>query len=273
MKMLLLERPMWIIDSDMTARNYFKIYLEPAFLICAVVLALAGATMPKMINSFGGIMKKEPLPLKKSLVLLDANGLGSYKVVSKTQIENEDILKTLGTEDYIQWTLEDTNAPSDSSTRYCMLFITYYGKPDKVPHVPEVCYVGAGNNQVESDEVTLKLNIDGKERQIPGKYLVFMSSQTNQYQPGSKFPMMYNFSVNGEYGCSRKDVRIGLNKNIFGKYSYFSKVEWKFYNLRLGMVCYPDKKETIAASAKMLNVILPILEKEHWPSLKDIPVK
>jgi len=249
-----------------------KVYLEPAFLICAAVLLLSGASMPRMIKSFGGITKKEPLPLKKSLDLLDSKGLGPYKVVSKSRIDNEDVIKSLGTENYIQWVLEDTNAPPDSKVRNCTLFITYYGMPDQVPHVPEVCNMGAGNQLVESENVQFKINIDGKERQIPGKYLVFMSPSSNPYQPAINFPVMYNFSVNGEYGRSREDVRISLNKNIFGKYSYFSKIEWKFFSSRMGMAVYPDKAEAISASKRMLSVILPILEKEHWPNLNDIPV-
>jgi hypothetical protein len=53
---------------------------------------------------------------------------------------------------------------------------------------------------------------------------------------------------------------------MFGKYSYFSKVEWKFYNIKFGSSTYPDKQEASAASEKLLGVILPILEKDHWPS-------
>jgi hypothetical protein len=50
--------------------------------------------------------------------------------------------------------------------------------------------------------------------------------------------------------------------------SEFSKVEWKFFNTGLagqqGSV-YPTKEEAVTASQKLLGVILPILEKEHWP--------
>ncbi|MHC4084712.1 MAG: hypothetical protein ACYSU3_07240, partial [Planctomycetota bacterium] len=55
---------------------------------------------------------------------------------------------------------------------------------------------------------------------------------------------------------------------IFSKYSYFSKVEWKFFNIRFNKLIYPGKEEAIAASQKLLSVILPILEKEHWPIVK-----
>jgi hypothetical protein len=55
-----------------------------------------------------------------------------------------------------------------------------------------------------------------------------------------------------------------LNKNLFGKYSYFSKIELVF-NQSLSA---PSKQEAIEASEKVLGVILPILEKDHWPDWK-----
>src|SRR4030042_1915767 len=92
---------------------YIKYYVQPAFLICAVVLATAGASMSIAIKSFGLYLKKEPCPLKKPLDLLDEKGLTPYKVISKGKIENQDVIETLGTEDYIQWVLEDLDSPAN----------------------------------------------------------------------------------------------------------------------------------------------------------------
>ena len=246
----------------------YQSYLQPAFLICAAVLAIAGSGMSIAIKSFGVYLKKEPLPLRKSLDLLDENGLAPYKVVSKDKIENEEIVKALGTEDYIQWTLEDTDAAADSAMRYCLLFITYYELPDRVPHVPEECYTGGGYQKLTSDSVTFEINKDGIEEKIAGRCLVFGAVNSNAWQGDIKFPVLYFFNVNGVYAGSREDARIVLNKNIFGEYSYFCKVEWKFFNSRFGVAIYPDKEEAAAASQKLLSVILPILEKQHWPDIK-----
>ncbi|MBE3143177.1 MAG: hypothetical protein IMZ61_04535, partial [Planctomycetes bacterium] len=71
--------------------------------------------------------------------------------------------------------------------------------------------------------------------------------------------------ANGKYG-DRDDVRKTLNRNLFGKFSYFSKVEWKFFNRTPGRITYPNKQEALAASEKLLTFILPVLEKEHWPN-------
>jgi len=230
------------------------------------------------IKSFGVCLKKEPLPLKKPLELLDESDLSPYKVVSKEKIESEDVIESLGTENYIQWELEDTNTSSGTAVRYCELFITYYDLPDYVPHVPEECYIGTGFQLLASDSVTFEINRASarhknsgpdqspfQTQKIPGKYLVFTSTSLGHWQSSPKIPVLYLFNVNGVYTDSREEARMTLNKNIFGKYSYFSKVEWKFFNEKYGARIYPTRTEAIMASEKLLAVILPVLESQHWP--------
>jgi hypothetical protein len=233
-------------------------YLQPPFLICAGILLLSAIVMPKPV-------KKEPMPLKKSLDLMDENALAPYKVVSKHKITNQEVIESLGTKDYIQWLLEDSDTSADSPIQKCSLFITYYDLPDRVPHVPEECYSGGGNQRLASDSVTIEINKQGKVEKIPARYLVFASTNSNIWGTDTRFPVLYLFNVNEVYANSRDDARFALNKNIFSKHSYFSKVEWKFFNTRFGQTIYPNKEETITASRKLLRVILPVLERDHWP--------
>ena len=205
------------------------------------------------------------MPLKKALDLIDEKALAPYTVISKQEITNDEVLESLGTKDYIQWILEDSEAAADSTVKKCSLFITYYGISDRVPHVPEECYTGGGHQRLTSDSVTLDINKGGAKEQITARYLVFSSTNSDFWGMDTKFPILYLFNVNKDYANSRDDVRFALNKYIFSKYSYFSKVEWKFFNTRFGKPIYPSKEETITASEKLLSVILPILEKEHWP--------
>ena len=244
-------------------KNNLHVYLQPAFLLCVIVLAAAGSGMSYAIKSFGVYLKKEPLPLKKSLELLDESNLSPYVVVPpKIKIENEEVLKSLGTEDYIQWVLEDTDADTYNSVKRFMLFITYYRIPDRVPHVPEECYSGGGFQRLASDAVDFEINNDdGFRKSIDGKYLVFGSMNANLWRSTDKFPVLYLFRVNGEYAGSREQARVILNKNLFKKNSYFSKVEIVFNQ----GPDIPDKKNAVAASQKLLTVILPILEQEFWP--------
>ena len=222
-------------------KNNLRVYLQPAFLLCVAVLAVAGSGMSFAIKSFGVYLKKEPLPLRKSLELLDESDLSPYVVVQpKLKIENEEVLKSLGTEDYIQWILENTDAQINSHVKRCMLFITYYRLPDRVPHVPEECYAGGGFQRLASDSVNFEINNNaGFEKDIEGKYLVFGSKNANLWRSTDKFPVLYLFRVNGEYAGSREQARVILNKNLFRKHSYFSKVEIVFNQAPDA----PDKKD------------------------------
>ncbi len=250
-------------------RDVIKIYFQPAFLICAATLAAAAGGMPMMISGFEVYLKKEPIPLKKSLDLLDERELASYKVVSKEKIENEEVIKSLGTEDYIQWVLDDADAPADSPVRKCLLFVTYYKLPDQVPHVPEECYVGSGYQRLSSDAAMVEIDKQGGSREIPVRHLVFTGAKSGSWGINTEFSVLYLFNVDGIYANSREDVRLALVKNIRGRHSYFCKVEWQFFNIKFDTKIYPSKEDAIAASQKLLGTILPVLEKEHWPDREN----
>jgi len=224
------------------------------------VLAIVGGGMSIAQKKLGLALKKQPLPLKRSLDLIDEAALAPYEVVAKLKIENEEVLKSLGTSDYIQWVLEDPRQPTESPVRRVMLFVTYYASPDRVPHVPEECYTGGGYQRLATDEVRFRIGESGQQREIPGRCLVFGTSDTDLVL-AARFPVLYFFRVNGQYAASREGARMALNRNIFNPYSYFSKVELVF-NQSLSA---PTKAEAVAVAEKLLAVVLPQLEAYHWP--------
>lgn len=236
-----------------------KIYLEPAFVVCVLVLSLSGVVMSKFY------IAKEPWPPVKSLNLLDESDMEPYRVVMKSEIKDKDTLAQLGTEEYIQWVLEDAEVSEDSPVRKALLFVTYYPLADVVPHVPEHCWVGAGYNLLASDAMDYTLKKDGVEKKVPGMRLVFQGGSSGFWEKLSQFYLM---NANGIYARDRNSARFALNKNIFKKHSYFSKVEWNFMT-GSGMPSYLDKEEGRKAGEKLLAVVLPILENKHWP--KDSP--
>ncbi len=240
-----------------------RVYAQPAFVICALVLAVGAVGMSMTMRKLGVILEKAPLPLRKSLDLLDDGGLAPYEVVPpKLKIENKEVLKSLGTNDYIQWVLRDAEAPTGSDVERCLLFITYYRLPDRVPHVPEECWTGGGYQRLRSERVTLHIDDKaGFQTQIPARYLVFGPRKTNLWQNRQRIPNLYFFKVNGQYAGSREEARIALNKNLFGKSSYFCKVELVFNRSS----AVPSKETAVRASEKLLSVVLPVLEREHWP--------
>jgi hypothetical protein len=248
-------------------RLNMSVYFQPAFLICVVVLVLAGIAMDRLH------VEKAPFRLKKPFELFEETSLNHYTVISKEKIDNEEIVRELGTTDYIQWLLEDSDAPADSALRKCLLFVTYYELPDYVPHVPEECYIGAGHRVLASDSVEFRIGDVLKRPEyenIKGRYVVFSTTNSQDWRGDTKFSILYLFNVNGVYTDSRESARWILNKYVFSKYVYFSKVEWKFFNTKFGETIYPRKEEAVAASEKLLTAILPVLEKEFWP---DWPAK
>jgi len=246
----------------------FVVYTEPSFLTCVMVLVLACSFMSFAIEGFADFVKKTPWPLKESLDLLDESAIRPYKVVAQNKIENERIVQELGTNDYIEWTLEDTESKPESPVRYCSLFITYYPMPDRVPHVPDECYVGVGYQRREGQNINYTVNLEGVEKELPARYVVFSGSNDNQWG-NSKFQVFYLFRVNDQYCGNRESARVALDKNIFGDHSYFSKVEWKFFNNNFGIQNYPELDEAMEASQKLLSVILPVLERDHWRELGE----
>ena len=261
-------------------------YLKASFLVCVALLLAAATTKTVVIQKLGVFLTKEPVPLQHSLEDLNEAALTPYVVKDKATIQNRDVLESLGTDEYIQWILEDTEAEPASPTRYCSLFITYYtGNPDMVPHVPDECYVGGGNSRISADlvgliiqvpkkgdEVSIEVPITRTEK-IPFQYVVFGNIGQSTIQSEVRFSVQYLFHANGKYCGSRTETRKTLGQNFFSKYSYFAKVEWKFYGAdSFGMV-YPDKEQTLAASEKLLTALLPELEKNHWPDWEAINAK
>lgn len=243
-------------------RQDIRVYLQPAFVICAVVLVVSGMVVSKIK------IEPEPWPLKKSLDLLDEEDLGPYKVVDKIKISNEEIVKALGTNDYIQWILDDTDEAISSDVKKCLLFITYYELADRIPHVPEECQTGAGNDLLASDRFKVEIDRDDGNENVSVRHLVFSRAKASVWHLDKKFSVFYIFSINRTYASGRDSARMALNRNVFGKHTYFSKVEWNFLT-NSGTQSYLSKEKAVAACEKLLTAILPVLERDHWPDLEE----
>jgi hypothetical protein len=251
--------------------GFLKHYARPAFLLCVAVLALAASGMSLIQSYFKLWLEKEPIGLKKSLDDLDESRLGPFTVKEKIKIQSNDIVDSLGTEDYLQWVLVDNEADPQNSASSLMLFITYYGKADSVPHVPEECYTGGGFRKKSSDPITFEVagvadDERGSGRKIPGRYVIFARSGSSVRSSGLSFPVLYLFNVNCTYASTRNDARFILGRNIHGKHSYFSKVEMVFNQVRNP----PDRASATTTCEKLLSVLLPVLEQDHWPDVNDL---
>ena len=242
-------------------------YLKASFLVCIAVLLVAASTKAIIIKQLGVKLIKLPINLQTPFDDFDENALKPYEVVNKRKIQNREILESLGTEEYLQWVLKDSDAELSSPIRFCSLFITYYtGNPDMVPHVPDECYQGAGNEFQSGQTLSVELPEQGK---VGFQSIKFRQTNQDSLQGSVNFSVQYLFHANGQYCQSRTETRTTLF-DWFSRYSYFCKVEWKFFGQDAFGPIYPDKEQTLEASSKLLSVLLPEMEKNHWPNWEKI---
>jgi len=245
-------------------------FFKPSFVVCAALLLTAAVSKEAVIRVFGVHMTKLPIPLQHPFDELSEGALLPYTVKEKTKIQNQDVVESLGTEEYLQWTLENPDTTPNSPTRYCSLFITYYtGNPDMVPHVPDECYVGGGNVLVSTQTLDVDVERQIEPQSISFQYALFGRTDKNTLKE-EKFSVQYLFHANGRYHGSRTDTRLALGSNWRSKYSYFCKVEWKFYGFDAFGLVYPDQEQTLEASGELLSVLLPELERNHWPDWQAV---
>ena len=251
------------------AATGMKSVFKPAFVVCVAVLLSAAIAKEAVIRVLGVQMTKQPIALQHPLEEMDDTPLAPFELKNNSRIQNRDVLESLGTEEYLQWILEDSEAEPTSPTRYCSLFITYYtGNPDMVPHVPDECYVGGGNTREKAETVSIRdCRPDGEDLRF--QYVAFKNVDRETMRE-DKFSVQYFFNANGKYSENRTDTRLILGSNWFSKYSYFCKVEWKFSGVSSFGPIYPDKEQTLQASGKLLERLLPELEKNHWPDWEKI---
>jgi len=256
--------------------SVLKQYTKPAFLICVAVLILATFGMNATKKKMKVLLEKDPIPPKISFDLVDESKLSPFKVVKRMSVEGKDLIRALGTDDYLKWVIEDAESDSSDPTHTMVLFITYYRKADAVPHVPEECYTGGGYKKDSAKSTSITFNVpadindpNGTVRKVPGQYLVFEKAAVEFWQKSASFPVAYFFCVNGKLANTRSQARLILASNLTGKHSYFSKVEMVFNASGTA----PDMEQTVKACERLLSVLLPVLEQDHWPGEQDLMPK
>lgn len=233
---------------------------QVAFWICA--LLLGGTCASSLYLQKGKYLDKAPVPLHKELARLDKAQLSPYVFSSKQPAAlSDEVVEALGTREFIQWRLEDTRRPPSDPLRYALLFVTYYtGGRALVPHTPERCFLGAGFTQL--DEWNLRFPLKGVEQtggssDVSAKGLVFGMDGAS----GAQQVVFYTFYANCEYACEANYLRVALNNLSLPK-SFFSKVEVCFAGDETNPI---NPKEATKAAQGLLEVVLPVLMREHWP--------
>jgi len=251
-------------------RQYFtgpwiRLMRQPSFVVCMVILLIGALGLSAGAKWLKWNFRKEPAPLRKLLSELERDALSPYQFVAERRMSPE-IEKELGTTEYIDWTVEDTSAPSEP-TRYLRLFVSYYtGNLDKVAHVAEICLTANGGkvDNITDYEVSVPgCGLEDAGNELPLRIIDVEFPQIKQRS--QQQTVAYFFSVNGDYCCTRTQVRLKAN-NWRDRYAYFSKVEVSLPG--------PDilsRAEALAAAAKLCRTVTPILWSEHWPDWENLP--
>ena len=234
-----------------------RLLKQPAFLVCVMLLAICAGGLHFAAAKMKWHFRKEALPLKKPLDQMDLSRIAPYEVVEEFEI-SEEIEAELGTKDYIQWVLRDTSRPSQDPLSLVSFFVTYYtGNPDKVPHVPDVCYVGGGGNVHGKQNVNLAVSdAHGQRLEMPYRLL---NIQVPGWSGLDERLVGYTFAVNGTFACQRDQVRL-MQNSIRDRYAYFSKIE-VFFPLA-GRV---ERQQVVTAMETFLDSLMPVLLSEHLP--------
>jgi hypothetical protein len=235
--------------------------------VCLAVLAVAAAGMHSVTSFLNVYLRKEAVPLKKPLSSFDTRKLGPrYERHPRTDALpplTADVVESLGTEEYLQVYLRDTEAPPESPTRVAHLFVTYYtGNPDMVPHVPDECYAASGYDLVSRDTRAIPVaGVGAPDDQIPLRVLQFEAGRRSQFALGEAelATVMYFFHTNGEYVTTRNGVRRVLS-NPFDRYAYYAKIEVTFEGER---GTRPDPDAAVAAAGPLLERVMPVLLEDH----------
>jgi hypothetical protein len=220
-----------------------------------------------MMRHMGGYLEKGPVALHRVLSELRKDQLEPYRV-SHVESLSDEIIDGLGTKEYIQWYLEDPRRPVGDPLGFIGLFVTYYtGGRTQVPHTPERCHLGAGWSASEGRS-TLRFEIpgpDGKPQSVEAIALQFNRPGLVDEQ---KRTVVYTFYVNSAFTCDRTAIRLRLGDPRVSK-CFYSKVEVSFTGRDSGL-SNPDPQQAADAAREVLQVVLPVLVRDHWPRYEEL---
>ena len=236
--------------------------LTAPFVISVAILGVTAVGLPWATHVMRIVLTKEAIRLRSPLPRLDKGGLGPYVFRDKQDLDTA-VVEALGTNEYIYWRLEDTSygASSLDPRRFARLFVTYYtGRPDPVPHTPDVCMLGSGYTTEEKENIIFAVGSLADSAEVPVRVLTFVKSGVFD---SDKMTVVYTFHCNGRFAETRNAVRRMVN-NPLDRHAYYSKVEVVF-GWHGARPRYPSRKDVIVAAEKLLSYVLPLLVEEHWP--------
>ncbi len=254
-----------------------------SFIVPVVVLASAAAGFGAGIRLTGIYLQKLPIyaPEGRSVRAIP-RVTASWEQVGEDRLEKPEILKVLGTENYITRTYKERNPADPKRPGVIELHIAYYtGMIDTVPHVPERCFVGGGLDMIQASTVVpVPLNTADwvADENVPAsmKGHIFTANaldehgnrirrvrlprdpqtiamNASRYRASKSLELTagYFFIANGGVVPTAEQVRL-LAFNLEDDYAYYMKVQ-------VSSQFVADAKELASLSARLLDEMLPHL--------------
>ncbi len=232
--------------------------LNAPFAVALILLTTAAILAGPVSRWLDFKQKKDPILLRNPLSTLIPETLEPYRITRRLLLEAA-VLEALGTNDYINWRLEDTSVPASDPLRNVTLFVTYdTGGRNLVPHTPDECFLGAGYEQAQPHENTdvFLPSLGPHNSSIPVRVCTFARTAIFNHQPVT---VIYTFGCNGQFAASRTAVRFLIN-DPRNSYAYFSKVEVQFPGA--------SREASIEGARKLFDRVLPVLIRDHWPDFE-----
>ncbi len=229
------------------------------FVVASFILIGAAILVGPVAWSMNFRQAKAAIPLRKPLSAMDVDRLMPFRVVERTTLDGP-VIDALGTDQYIQWRMEDTSLPSGDPLHDVQLFITYdTGGQNLVPHVPDECRLGAGYQPARPHENRdVPIDAASVPQKVPMRVCTFVKTAVFQRDEQT---VVYLFHANGEFAATRDAVRILIN-DPRDRFGYFSKIEISFPRA--------SREDNVKGAAKLLGKLLPVLVGDHLPDFDAV---
>jgi len=211
------------------------VYGSIHFLIAASILLACAIGINATIEAIGYVLAKAEVPLVRSLEELSEQHGPRFELARRVDRGDvivggkyrmpADVVKTLGTEDFITWLFEDHLLSEPDTPAYVKLHLAYYtGLLDATPHVPDNCMLASGY----AEDITFKRSVTWSVPGLTGSWREHWESfEVAQRgfvnEEGNRSIVYYVFSANGK-PCGRDGTRMMMS-NPFTKYCYYMKIE------------------------------------------------
>jgi hypothetical protein len=206
----------------------------------------------------------KPVAIRKPLTEMEADLRTAFPGwTARREKLPKEVEATLGADEYL-----DLEMSSPDGGCSVLIFVTYYANAmSKVPHVPWVCMTQSGYRLVSmrQDDLAIK---DLANKEIKANVMLF---EPGEGMGRSQAVMFQYFNVGGVYTYNREWTRVLATSGSIGqKGSYLSQTLVAVKFMPAGTED-PTAKGSwqYGTGLKFLNAIVPLLEGQYYPDLRE----